>query len=81
MLGLTTPVESAAIGGLGGVIAVAIKKKLSLKLIKDALIDSSKLTAIMMWIFMGALTFGQIYDAVVFSSMHLYFLLKQVWRL
>ena len=64
MLGLTTPVESAAIGGLGGVIAVAIKKKLSLKLIKDALIDSSKLTAIMMWIFMGALTFGQIYDAL-----------------
>ena len=64
MLGLTTPVESAAIGALGGVIAVAIKKELSMKLIKDALMDSSKLTAIMMWIFMGALTFGQIYDAL-----------------
>ncbi len=64
MMGLTTPVESASIGALGGVIAVAIKKKLSWKLIKDALMDSSKLTAIMMWIFMGALTFGQIYDAL-----------------
>ena len=64
MMGLTTPTESAAIGALGGVIAVAIKKKLSLKLIKNALGDSSKLTAIMMWIFMGALTFGQIYDAL-----------------
>lgn len=64
MLGLTTPVESAAIGVLGGLIAVAIKKKLNLKLITDALMDSSKLTAIMMWIFMGAMTFGQIYDAL-----------------
>jgi tripartite ATP-independent transporter DctM subunit len=64
MLGLTTPVESAAIGALGAMIAVAIKKRLSLKLIKDALMDSSKLTAIMMWIFMGAMTFGQIYDAL-----------------
>ena len=64
MMGLTTPVESAAMGAMGGVIAVAIKKKLTLKLIKNALMDSSKLTAIMMWIFMGALTFGQIYDAL-----------------
>ena len=64
MMGLTTPVESAAIGALGAMIAVAIKKKLNLKLIKDALMDSSKLTAIMMWIFMGAMTFGQIYDAL-----------------
>ncbi|MCD4720703.1 MAG: TRAP transporter large permease subunit [Desulfobacula sp.] len=64
MLGLTTPVESAAIGVLGGLIAVAIKKRLNLKLLKDALMDSSKLTAIMMWIFMGAMTFGQIYDAL-----------------
>ncbi len=64
MLGLTTPVESAAIGVLGGMIAVAIKGRLNFKLIQDALMDSSKLTAIMMWIFMGALTFGQIYDAL-----------------
>jgi tripartite ATP-independent transporter DctM subunit len=64
MLGLTTPTESAAIGALGGMIAVAIKKKLSMKLINNALMDSAKLTAIMMWIFMGALTYGQIYDAL-----------------
>ncbi len=64
MMGLTTPVESAAIGVLGGLIAVAIKGKLNFKLIQDALMDSSKLTAIMMWIFMGAMTFGQIYDAL-----------------
>lgn len=64
MLGLTTPVESAAIGVLGGLIAVGIKKRLNLALIKNALMDSSKLTAIMMWIFMGAMTFGQIYDAL-----------------
>jgi tripartite ATP-independent transporter DctM subunit len=64
MLGLTTPVESAAIGVLGGLIAVGIKRRLNLALIKNALMDSAKLTSIMMWIFMGAMTFGQIYDAL-----------------
>jgi len=64
MLGLTTPVESAAIGALGSIIAVAVKKQLTLKVVKNSLMESSKLTAIMMWIFMGAMTFGQIYDAL-----------------
>ncbi len=64
MLGLTTPTESAAIGSLGALIAVAIKRKLNLKVLKASLLDSSKLVAIMMWIFMGAMTFGQIYDAL-----------------
>lgn len=64
MLGLTTPVEAAAIGAIGSIIAVAIKKQLSLEVLKNSLLESSKLTAIMMWIFMGAITFGQIYDAL-----------------
>lgn len=64
MLGLTTPVEAAAIGALGSIIAVAIKRQLNLKVLTASLLESSKLTAIMMWIFMGAITFGQIYDAL-----------------
>ena len=64
MLGLTTPVESSAIGALGSIIAVGIKRQLNLKVVKDALLESTKLTSIMMWIFMGAITFGQIYDAL-----------------
>lgn len=64
MLGLTTPVEAAAIGALGSIIAVAIKGQLTLTVVKNSLLESTKLTAIMMWIFMGAMTFGQIYDAL-----------------
>jgi tripartite ATP-independent transporter DctM subunit len=64
MLGLTTPVESSAIGAMGAIIAVALKRRLNLEVLKNALIESSRLTAIMMWIFMGAITFGQIYDAL-----------------
>lgn len=64
MLGITTPVEAAAIGAVGSIIAVAIKRQLTLTVIKNSLLESSKLTAIMMWIFMGAMTFGQIYDAL-----------------
>ena len=64
MLGITTPTEAAAIGALGSIVAVAFKRQLTLTVIKNSLLESTKLTAIMMWIFMGAMTFGQIYDAL-----------------
>ncbi len=64
MLGLTTPVEAAAIGAVGSIIAVGFKRQLTMKVLKNSLLESAKLTAIMMWIFMGAMTFGQIYDAL-----------------
>ncbi|MDZ7664400.1 MAG: TRAP transporter large permease subunit [Desulfotignum sp.] len=56
MLGLTTPVESSAIGAMGAIIAVALKRRLNMEVLRNALIESSRLTAIMMWIFMGAIT-------------------------
>ncbi|TET26875.1 MAG: TRAP transporter large permease subunit [Dehalococcoidia bacterium] len=62
--GLTTPVEASAVGALASIIAVAIKRRLSLRVIQDSLMASLKLTGIMMWIFMGALTFGKIYDGL-----------------
>jgi len=64
LTGLTTPVEASAIGALSSIIAVAIKRRLSLQILKDSLMASLRLTSIMMWIFMGALTFGKIYDAL-----------------
>jgi len=62
--GLTTPVEASAIGALASLIAVAIKRRLNAKILQDSTLASLKLTGIMMWIFMGALTFGKVYDAL-----------------
>ncbi len=64
VLGMTTPTEAAAMGAVGSILAVAVKRQLTLSVIKDSLFESTKLTSIMMWIFMGAMTFGQIYDAL-----------------
>jgi len=62
--GLTTPVEASAIGAFASLIAVAIKRRLNRQILQDSLMASLKLTGIMMWIFMGALTFGKVYDAL-----------------
>jgi len=62
--GLTTPVEASAIGAFGSIVAVAIKRRLNLKIVQDSLLTSVRLTTMMMWIFMAALTFGKIYDAL-----------------
>jgi TRAP-type mannitol/chloroaromatic compound transport system permease large subunit len=49
---------------VGSIVAVAIKRRLNLKIIQDSLLTSIRLTTLMMWIFMAALTFGQIYNAL-----------------
>jgi len=62
--GLATPVEASAVGALGSIVAVAIKRRLNLKIVKDSLLTSLKLTGMCFWIIMGALTYGEIYDAL-----------------
>jgi len=62
--GLTTPVEASAVGALASIVAVTIKRRLTLKVVQDSLMTSLGLTTMAMWIFMAALTFGKIYDAL-----------------
>jgi len=62
--GLATPVEASSVGALASIGAVAIKRRLTMKVITDSLQASLTLTTMAMWIFMGALTFGKIYGAL-----------------
>ena len=62
--GLATPVEAAAVGALGSMICVAIKRRLTFKIVQESLITALRLTTMMMWIFMAALTFGKVYGAL-----------------
>lgn len=64
IFGLATPVEASAVGALASIVTVAMKRRLTLKIIKDSMLTSLRLTTITMWIFVGALTFGKIYDAL-----------------
>jgi len=63
-LGLATPVEAAAVGALGSIVAVAVKRRLTLQIIIESLNTTLRLTAIVCWIFMAALTFGKVYGAM-----------------
>lgn len=63
-LGLATPVEASAIGAVGALIAVAIKRRLTWEVLRDSLERALILSGMLTWIFMGALTFGKIYDAL-----------------
>jgi len=64
ILGLATPVEAASVGALGSIVAVAIKRRLNMEIIKESLTTTLRLTVIICWIFMAALTFGKIYGAL-----------------
>jgi len=62
--GLATPVEASAVGALGSIIAVAVKRRLNWEIIKESLTTTLRLTVIICWIFMAALTFGKVYGAL-----------------
>jgi len=58
--GVGTPTEAAAIGALGSYILTAFYGKLSLKLIVDTLVDSLKVTSMVLIIIAGSAGFSQI---------------------
>lgn len=64
LMGLATVVEASAIGATATLVVVAIKGRLTWKVLRDSLETSVKLLGMIAWIFMGALTFGKLYDAL-----------------
>jgi len=62
LLKITTPVEASSIGAAASLAVVAIKRRLTRKVFTEALMTTLQLTAVAMWIFMAALTFGRLYD-------------------
>jgi tripartite ATP-independent transporter DctM subunit len=58
--GIVTPTESAAVGALGGFIAAACYRKLTRKNFLHTMIESTKITIVILFIIAGSLTFSQI---------------------
>ena len=60
MLGVATPSESAATGVLGAVIAAAVYRKLSVRMLLEALLSAASITAVLMAILVSSKLFGQL---------------------
>lgn len=64
ILGVTTIVESSAIGAIGALIVMILNKKFNKKLLNQILDETTKVTAMIMWIFLSAILFGAIFNGL-----------------
>jgi len=59
--GIATPTESAAVGGVGALILSALYKQFSLKVVKEAALETVKITAMVFTILLGATAFSMVF--------------------
>ncbi|WP_295636346.1 TRAP transporter large permease subunit [uncultured Methylibium sp.] len=63
--GVAAPTEAASMGAVGAVLITALSGRFSVRTLKDTALDTSKITAIMMFILMAAQVF-----ALAFRGLH-----------
>lgn len=63
-LGIATPTEGGGMGALGAIILAAINRRLSLRLLKQAMDSTTRLSAFVMFILIGSSVFALIFRAV-----------------
>lgn len=59
--GIATPTESASVGALGAMVLAAIYRKLSVKIVMDASLETVKITAMVFAILIGATAFSMVF--------------------
>jgi len=62
-LGIATPTEGGAMGAMGALIMGWARKRLDMKLLKQALASTTKLSSFVMFILIGATTFSLVFQA------------------
>ena len=78
--GITSLVESAAVGALLSGLAAALSRKLSFKVIEDATRNTLGISCMFLWIILAALAFGAVYDGLG-AARALETLLLNTWEL
>jgi tripartite ATP-independent transporter DctM subunit len=63
-LGIATPTEGGAMGAAGAMIMAVMRKRLSWKLLKQAMETTGKLSSFVIFILVGATVFGLVFRAV-----------------
>lgn len=64
VMGVTSLVESAAVGALSATLAAAFKRRLTLAVIETTVRRSLGITCMFMWIILAALCFGAVFDGL-----------------
>ena len=62
--GIATPTEAAGIGSLGAVFCAAIYRKLTWSNFKESVFETARITAMILWITIGARCFISVFSAV-----------------
>jgi tripartite ATP-independent transporter DctM subunit len=73
--GIAAPTEAASMGAVGAVIITAVSGRFNLKTLREAALDTSKITAIMMFILMMAQVF-----ALSFRGLHGEMLIEKMFE-
>jgi len=61
MLGMAVPSEAAGVGALGAILCAVVKRRFSWKMLKDALVETTKITSMILWIVFGATALISVY--------------------
>lgn len=74
LMGITSLVESSAVGALAAMIAALIKHKLTARVLRVSLIQTLSVTCMFMWIMAAALCFSAVFDGLgaVHAIRHLF---------
>ena len=64
IMGITSLVESAAVGALAATIAALVKRRLTKEVMENTLRKTLGVTCMFMWIIMAALCFGAVFDGL-----------------
>ncbi len=59
--GIATPTESSAVGGIGAILLAMIYKQFSFKVLKEASLETVKITAMVFTILLGATAFSMVF--------------------
>ena len=62
-LGVATPTEGGAMGAIGALVLGALRRRLNMSLLKQALATTTKLGSFVMFILIGATVFGLVFQA------------------
>jgi len=60
-MGVCTPTEAAGVGAFGAILCGLIQRRLSWRTINKALLDTLKISGMIFWIIIGAVSFSHIY--------------------
>ena len=64
IMGITSLVESSAVGATAATLAAMFKRRLTKKVIEETLRKSLGVTCMFMWIILAALAFGAVFDGI-----------------